>query len=269
MQTTCAKCGTDNPPRSKWFQIDGGTVCRDCKDLLRPLCPACGAAVKSHPRACKACGASLRVRSRQELFDSTILTEDQCFQVDWMVNLEQVGITQEDFTRRERETVGESGSPPAARDVIWGLLVLAAVGTSEPVAQARVEMLKAEFLGTEGRDKNGLAMLKAERKMHEAHLRELLKYTDVTHVQIRPANGACDACIANARTLSIEEALRTHPLPCLSCTNEGADDLRECRCCYIMVEPEYPPDETVDPAPPASSHTSLWDRLWAMLTAPW
>lgn len=82
---TCSDCSrtVDRPETAFVFQ--GRVVCRECNDKLRPRCPCCGAELLRAPKAktkCPNCGQFIVVRSRQQLFPTTLLTETQAQELD-------------------------------------------------------------------------------------------------------------------------------------------------------------------------------------------
>jgi len=59
----------------------------------------------------------------------------------------------------------------------------------------------------------------------------------VREVEISACDDACPVCTAlNARRFTVEEALRTNPLPCRECTGGWkGGPVGACRCCYVPV----------------------------------
>jgi len=59
----------------------------------------------------------------------------------------------------------------------------------------------------------------------------------VREVEISACDDACPACTAlSARRFTVEDALRTNPLPCRNCTGGWkGGPVGACRCCYLPI----------------------------------
>lgn len=125
-EEACQRCHRVISPMEMLFLLEDRTktVCRECHDDLRPLCPHCGASLKKRAKAktkCRTCGEFFYVEDRQTLFPSTMITGAQR---DELHEIWQHGITSlpEDpygrYARRKAELHDSLGHEPTVSEVV-------------------------------------------------------------------------------------------------------------------------------------------------------
>jgi hypothetical protein len=145
----------------------------------------------------------------------------------WIRKLESDGVTREDFERQRKRSASDA-------DAIWALFNQVTqsymkCGDYQGLSAVYYDM--ALFLDEEGKD--SLKVGQAARKMTLMDFKE----TGVVDAVEIVGGGGCSKCQALVgRRLSIDEALRTMPIPCAACEdylnypNRGL-----CRCIYVAA----------------------------------
>jgi len=76
---------------------------------------------------------------------------------------------------------------------------------------------------------------KAEDSLNTSNINNLLQYKQtgaVAKVEILSSDNSCENCQSqNGKTYTVEEAIKTRPLPCKECNHE----MGYCRCVYVPV----------------------------------
>ena len=153
------------------------------------------------------------------------------FMNKWLSNLEQYGITKNDFVIRKDKLSKKFAQEASDRDVIWSIFneLLTKIRDLHSLKMIYYEM--ALFLNEEGKD--CFTVLQQSAKM------ELMKFKQegfFKKVRILTAGeDSCEACQRLKDTVfTIEEALEKMPIPCKECTHKLYDEKRGfCRCCYV------------------------------------
>lgn len=236
----CERCSARLPKGRPAFVVGGMVVCRDCRDETQPLCPYCRCDLPKRPKAktrCKSCKREMFVRRTQSRFDSTILTSEQCAELEMIERLLAFGLQSGDFDSEQTSLRGRFGREPSVNDVAWSLLGKAAIRTRfDPETMAEVDEVRADILRAEGRDPHGEAWLESRRAKHRLLLERMRQDGYCTHVEILKAPGCCDACTAlPSGPMPIVEAIRLALLPCPDCENNGERGPWQCRCMYAGV----------------------------------
>jgi predicted RNA-binding Zn-ribbon protein involved in translation (DUF1610 family) len=202
------------------------------KDTIsEPICPHCAIVLKSEPRRkskCPACGKYIYVRSKQNLFSSHLLTREDAICVDTFKNLAGFGTDESDFFTTKSELSKRFGKAASSTDTIWQLYnnIIAKAKHIGQVHTVYYQM--ALFRNRLGKPYFNLLQeaIKAELKNMNIRIIELVK--------IKNAGNSCPACQQlDGKILSIDQALKTMPIPCESCTYElegGPPGF--CRCYY-------------------------------------
>jgi hypothetical protein len=238
MSATCDSCGNDFPDRHPHFIVGVQVVCRRCHDELQPLCPHCRQILPRRPKAksrCKACRNFIYVRTTQNRFDSTLLTESQVDELEAIEWLSQVGTDEASFDDMRTTLRSRFGAEPSVGDVIWGVLNSASARSSDPLRLAQLEVLKAERLVREGKDPDRKRLTEAIRHEKTQWLLQWKADGFVVGVTISGTPGRCRSCRQLPRTvIPIDDAIRLQLLPHLECTNEPDEHPRSiaCRCEY-------------------------------------
>jgi len=204
-------------------------------------CPYCSATLGKVPRRktrCKTCGNVMLVKSLVDTRERVIVTEAQAEEIEgaWTAHYQRrateqmvrrYGLSSEAFQANRLAQPGGSD-----RDLLWGLLnqsvqELMRIGDLGALKSRYYEM--ALFCAEEGRP-----FVHLLESSHDMELRSLLSIGG-RRVSILSAGrgSACPACQRlDGKTYSIEEALKSKPLPCRDCTTVVVGTAPGfCRCC--------------------------------------
>lgn len=227
MDTRCSICNRAIPRTEPARILEGNPACRDCADERDPRCPHCYNPLAKRPARktkCRSCGKPVLVRSQQMLFPSAILTENQAFEVDWIVRLESCGVSLSDYLDVKREML--SGNQKwSAKDLIWGALNRFDCGDD-----LQLTWQKACFLHEGNRDASAVLRIYNERQAAR------LKILDIEHVTI-DSRACCVECRGrHGERLSLESVLKDGPLPQACCTRRvnGTEKYPFCICGYTL-----------------------------------
>ncbi len=207
-----------------------------------PRCPYCYVVLPKRPQRktkCKACGQPIFVKTRPDTRERVLATaeEAQAIEAEWAARAQSQAT--EGLVRRYhldeaifQQRRATAGAPPD-RDIIWGMFnedlhALLKRGDLHGAKCRYYEM--ALFVGEE--DRNFIGLLEA---CHRADL-QLMKLSGIKRVQIAASVG-CDACRSqDGKVFTVDEALRTVPLPCTSCTMVVVGTRPGfCRCLYAPM----------------------------------
>ncbi len=198
-----------------------------------PSCPYCQHALEKMPTrktACKQCGKQIYVRTKQRIFPTPLLRENEATVVDALNNeLSGFGITEEDFIRH-MQSYRRAVLPG---DVLWSLFqkkIGELLQRGEFQTLPYLSYCLALFLNREGRSHNHV--------LKDFHRYKLMQFKEEgrENVKIRMCcEQLCSACKElEGNILSIDEALRTTPLPHEGCTHTIHNEKYGfCRCDYI------------------------------------
>jgi len=197
-------------------------------------CPYCGQRLKAIPlkkSKCGECGKFIYVRTKQDIFPSNSLREDEAFAVDWLKKISYLGITTNDFLEQQRVLTKRFNLKARGTDVIWGLLNQQISIKRDMSSRKIIYFEMARFIYEEG--KNPYELLK------EASKCELLKYKEsgvVSKVKINSCGDlSCKECQKlNGKTYLVEKALEEMPVPCKDCDNDkNKNGFPWCRCRWV------------------------------------
>jgi uncharacterized Zn finger protein (UPF0148 family) len=207
-----------------------------------PRCPYCGADLKVRPqrkKKCPACKRPIYVKSTPEDREKRLMTEVQAEDAErrWSAYherqksisvLQTVGLAESDLERERAQ-----GRATDSEAVVAILIRVAA--TAKKLHERKMAYYQlASYAEKEGRPFHEF--------LTEAVRCELLIYKQtpvVTTVEILtagPANACAECDAQRGKVFSIDEALRTMPLPCPRCTRTllGARP-GFCRCTWLPV----------------------------------
>lgn len=194
---------------------------RNAGDL--PECPSCGAPIQKVPKRsahCRGCDRPILVRSGQQIFPSTFLTEIQAFVVDWVKRMNGYGVSAYVYRSTEQDLRDAWGGPPHPYGVLRKILddLLA-----EPDSPVELQRHLAELQHRMGEDPNP-----ALQEYHRSRL-ALLERDDL--VEIRSRWGACPQCRSQReRVYTVAQARRAMPIPCRDCQHQMGRNAAMCRC---------------------------------------
>jgi len=87
-------------------------------------CPYCGSLFPKEPRKktrCKSCGEDVYVRTKQNIFNSDLLTKDDTLAADFLKGLLDMGATEDDYFRTASDLAAKWGKEPSSPDVVWAV----------------------------------------------------------------------------------------------------------------------------------------------------
>ncbi len=228
MQVECSICGRRLQRGEFGRVVDAQPACRECADEARPSCPNCGADLPKKPgrkTRCKSCSQHMYIRSSQGLYPTTIVTEDQAFEVDWSYRLEGIGLSKDDYTEIRR-SLEASEMPFGPKDYVWAAINRAVLTNPE-----EAEYTKAQFLAETGKDptKN---LIQARR-----YALEEWKARGSDRVTINSLSCCTECRGMHGVSVRIEDALATPLLPQTNCTHRLSDESKFPFCtCYFSPE---------------------------------
>jgi hypothetical protein len=195
------------------------------------VCPYCGVVLDSAPKRkanCQQCGRFIYVRTKQDVFDSQLLTEVDAISADYLKKLDYLGINSGHYHNKRNSLAEKFGTNPSSRDVMWGLyndLIVNNIRDYFTLKQLYFAM--AHF--QEDLGENFADTLRLARKMELYHYRE----GGVDKVAVLSTN-CCPECAAlHHKVFSVADALNEMPLPCHSCISESRQGgKRFCLCVY-------------------------------------
>lgn len=200
-------------------------------------CPYCNKILNKEPKRktkCPFCKNEIYVRSKQTIFASKLLQKGDALAVDSLDNLEYRGITKNDFFDKKIKLSKQFGQEAESTDVIWALyndLIARNLNNLNLLKGIYYEM--ALFLNKEGKD-----CLKMLQLSNEMELRYFRHFSFIKKVQIITCGeDSCEACRKlHNKVFTIDEALKTMPIPCKECTHKIYDKKHGfCRCCYASM----------------------------------
>jgi hypothetical protein len=208
-------------------------------------CPYCQASLAKRPQRkskCRSCGKPIFVKTLPSTRERVLVTEDQAqaIEAEWTAIYHSSAI--EGLALHYHLDVDVFRARRAARsdlsdhDIIWGMFnedlqSLMKQGDLHGLSCRYYEM--ALFAG--GEDRDFTQLLEA---CHKMSLSALKATGGVEKVQIMTCGSdSCEACQnLDGKTLTIDEALHTMPLPCKGCTmNVVGTRPGFCRCLYTAV----------------------------------
>jgi len=204
-------------------------------------CPYCDTRLDPTPkkkRNCPSCGKVILVRTRPSDRQRVLVTEEEAKKIEeeWSKDqrierykrkLESYGIDEREYSKIERELTKKWGRATSAGDVIWAAfnkVLQEAMKRSDWQQMKVIYYGQARFLYEEGEEFFFIRQ--------EAAKSELRSYQEsgVKKVEILAAPDSCDKCKAlESKQMSIEQALKSLPIPVKDCANGF------CRCLYEVV----------------------------------
>jgi hypothetical protein len=206
-------------------------------------CPYCGNAFAAPPerkRKCRACRGEVLVKRApgEEVRRLFTVAEADALEVQWQAVYSRNAALRELATFRVdaaafdlAKSRAPSGTPDAA--VSANLLADIAKRAADQASWHTAKM--AAYMLALNLERRGLEFVPAAQASQRAALMEL-RAAGARRVAIfGEEDGACRPCAAlGGRILTIEQALREMPLPCLNCeTRWNFSDRGFCRCTYL------------------------------------
>ena len=181
------------------------------------------------------------MRTKQKLFNSNLLTEEDAQSADFFKDLQELGATEKDYQRIEENLRKRWGSKPKSDDVVWGvsnyLIMNPPISADDYNPQIsrlqhakQVSFVQALYLVKKGKDPT--ACLRDSRNL-DVKISQL-QDIGITHLVIE-TNGCCKNCSKYQGEKYSLEQLETSPiLPIKGCTHKLSPESKYswCTCCY-------------------------------------
>lgn len=206
---------------------------------LPPACPYCETILPKSPSRkiqCQKCHNYIYVRTKQRLYPSPLLTEDQAGVIDALTAIEYMGVSNEVF-KKERELLSARFKQPASdQDTLWSIYNKLIIKFAKESSYENMSYIYSAM---------GLMQNKAKRdyihlltKAYELKLHAYKFQQRAEEVEIYVPDFECEDCRKlSKKRLSIDEATNTMPLPNKSCTysaHKGSEPF--CSCFYNVTK---------------------------------
>ena len=206
---------------------------RKLESQTQSSCPYCESPLKDVPKKkkkCPTCGNYIYVRTKQNLFPSILLREEDALAADEFEKLKAHGVSQRNFTSEKNRLSKEKKADVSSIDVCLNLYNKLILQTKDPNLLRSLYFEMALFLYSINRD--FFNHLQMSAKM------ELMAYKQqgVRSVSILTCGEAsCSECKKlSDRVYTIDKALRENPVPCKACSFRlHGGRAGWCRCQYI------------------------------------
>lgn len=220
-------------------EVNGSPVIQE-----QPVCPYCSYRFPVMPgrrQACPSCNGMIRVwySTRQNI--KRLITEEEAKQIEKEItsrieNYEMLN-KQETLEKSEAEVIQVQeemleNDPDATLDDAYIFLLDKKLSNARRYDEkSSLFYLKALILDSSG--KEFFSNLRESRKWELMHLKA---NQHVKHVRIITGKGSCNSCKSlSDKTFSIDEAIRTMPLPHQDCIRPLQGYKGFCRCSYLVV----------------------------------
>ncbi len=140
--------------------------------------------------------------------------------------------TVDDWLAQFKELEVSFGRPPKLSDVDWRILQLAIANSNDLKNLEMLKNIEKKRLFDEGKFDHAY---KSNVDSSKYRLQAMKKSSVVEKVQISAGHDSCTSCKKlDGKTISLENALKSMPIPVKNCTNEYFG----CRCIYVSGD-EY------------------------------
>lgn len=211
-------------------------------------CPYCGTVFPKAPRAktrCKSCGEYVYVRTKQQIFNSDLLTEEDMLAADFFKTLSELGATKEAYFKAAADVSAKFDNAASSYDAVWALsnrMIAEKARTStspgDVLSSSKMITLSQAWYQYR-RGHNPAPYLKIVRNYELKELSNILHlFPAGIYVKVL-SRGCCEACKSRLGDKNYElEALLADPLlPVADCTkNLEARKFSYCTCMYTFME---------------------------------
>lgn len=143
-------------------------------------------------------------------------------------DLKPFGAKTELFDTIARQLNERFGHEPNVADVAWGLYNTVLQTQTDYGSMAQIHLSMAEFLYHERRNS-----YPSQKKWAQMQLASWRESGVVKAIEVMSAPGCCENCRKqDGRRYKLEDALKTPPVPCMTCTEKRkeSDKYSWCRC---------------------------------------
>jgi hypothetical protein len=212
-------------------------------------CPHCGAVFSSPPqrkKKCPDCKHDVYVRSKQNIFDSNLLTKEDADTADFYDQLVNLGATVGDYRNTAKELQERWGFRPNSYDVAWSVSNHLVTKFAKPGVDKSSVLMKAEFVAyaqAQYQLRRGHDPASYLRTAYNYKLQQLLN-SDLRILRLKnvviATNSCCEPCSRYEGKKYKPEQLTAEPaLPIEGCTHMLNKDDKFAWClCYYVAEYE-------------------------------
>lgn len=211
-------------------------------------CPYCGTIFPKAPRAktrCKSCGGYVYVRTKQQIFNSDLLTEEDMLAADFFKMLTDSGATTEAYFRAAADMTEKFGQAANFYDAVWTLsnrmiAERACTSTSPGDVLSSSKMITLSQAWYQyRRNRNPAPYLRIVRNYELKELSNILRLFPAGIYITVLSKDCCEACRSRLgdKYYELETLLAEPLLPVADCTkNLEARKFSYCTCMYTFVE---------------------------------
>ncbi len=212
--------------------------------VSEPVCPYCKTMLPKIPKRkvkCKSCGFTIYVNTKQSIFPTTLLTEEEVQALKWFNLLKNYGLMPIDFVNEMKKLSTRFRTSAFPKDVIWSLfgsLVMKLTSQDDFGSLANLYYHMSIFLYQEGR--NHLGTLARSREFELKHL-IINRSKTFTGVHIIAHVDSCEQCKKlHGKRMTFEEAAKERLLPNMECQRPHDNGKKPfCRCGYSLATKTY------------------------------
>lgn len=196
-------------------------------------CPYCEVPLREMPKkkkTCPACGNYIYVRTKQSLFPSVLLKEEDALATDEYEKLKAYGVTKKDFTNEKTRLSKGKKVEVSSIDVCLSLYDKLIQRTKDLSLLKLLYFEKASLLYNIGGDYFDNLQISAEIELTAYKQQGVKKVSILTCGDV-----SCPECKKlSGKVYTTDKALKEKPVPCKACSFKLHDG-REgwCRCQYI------------------------------------
>lgn len=260
IRRTCDSCKNEISMDSKFCSFCGTVVYQpklknNTPKLieLNPKCPYCNHMFDTLPKRktrCPKCKNDVYVRTKQTLFDTSILTKDDALVADLFKELfESRNINKNLFLNKRKELSKSLNRDVDSVQTIMAIcndLILELIEEENYHEIKMIYYSMALFQNRRGMPTYDLRREGVKYELLHMQKNEYVKYVKITESNIEKT---CENCKRlNGKVFSLEEALQTMPIPCKECTFHLFDKNHGFCACYYSYEPD---EETKE----------MWDKV--------
>ncbi len=235
-----------NAPQKRSVQRAEPEQTVDTKSRNHDACPNCGVIFSPAPKrkkVCPACKQEVFVRTKQQLFNSDLLLEEDALAADFYEQLMFLGATLDDYKKMGAVLAAKWGFKPKSYDVVWGVsnqLVTRPVG-SDVYDKVSAMLYNAKSVGF------AQALYQANRGKDPSSYKRSVNNYDVQLAQHSglplkgftiETQGCCNECSKYQGKVYTAEKLKSQPLlPLKDCTSKlkPTDKFSWCLCMYSPI----------------------------------
>lgn len=211
-------------------------------------CPYCGSIFPKPTKRktrCEDCRGDVYVRTKQLLFNSDLLTEQDMMVADFFKTLAEYGATEDDYFKASQDMRARFGAAASSYDAVWALsnrLIAEKARTStspgDAISSAKLITLSQAWYQYR-RGHNPAPYLNRVRNYELQEIRNTARLFPEGILVKVSVNGCCDTCgsLFGGKTYDLKDLFENPVLPVPGCTkNLEKRNYSYCTCIYTWVE---------------------------------